>query len=122
PGLLLSPPDPRLQLWLRLTTPLPDEPQLHAAALAYLSDLWFNYPAVGGHVAGLAPGESLYQVSLNQSLWLHRAARADDWLLFDIHSPAAGGGRGFVVARVHDRAGRLVASCAQDSLIVPRTG
>ena len=62
----------------------------------------------------------LYVASLNHAIWLHRPLRADDWLHFDSRSPSAASARGLSVARVHDRAGRLVASATQECLMAPR--
>ena len=111
---------PRLRFWLRLRHTLPDDAAVHAAAFAYLSDWWLNYPASGAHLRGLEGGAGLYVASLNHALWLHRALRADEWLHFDSVSPAAASGRGLSVARVHDRAGVLVASATQECLMAPR--
>lgn len=120
-GLRLDPREPRLRFWVRLKHRLGDDPHLHAAAFAYLSDWWLNYPALGGHVESLlANGRRLYVASLNHAIWLHRPLRADEWLHFDSTSPAAGAGRGLSIARVHDRAGHLVASATQECLMAPR--
>ena len=43
--------------------------------------------------------------------------RFDDWLLYDVDSPSASGARGLVRGRFFDRAGRLVASVAQEGLM-----
>lgn len=123
PGLRLALPEPRIRFWLKLRHPLPEGAHMHAAAFAYLSDYWINYCAVGGHVQPLLDRQgSLYVASLNHALWLHRSLRADDWLHFDCTSPSAGEGRGMAVARVHDRAGRLVASATQECLMAPAEG
>lgn len=120
-GLRLDPREPRLRFWVRLKHRLGDDPHLHAAAFAYLSDWWLNFPALGGHVESLlANGRRMYVASLNHAIWLHRALRADEWLHFESISPAAGAGRGLSIARVHDRAGHLVASATQECLMAPR--
>jgi acyl-CoA thioesterase-2 len=122
-GLRLDPDEPRLRFWVRLKHRLGDDPHLHAAAFAYLSDWWLNYPALGGHVESLlANDRRLYVASLNHAIWLHRPLRADEWLHFDSTSPAAGAGRGLSIARVHDRGGHLVASATQECLMAPRDG
>lgn len=120
-GLCLSLPEPRLRFWLKTSHALPDNPMLHAAAFAYLSDWWLNYAAVGGHLQTLGPEQQgLYVASLNHAIWWHRAFRADEWLHFDCRSPASGAGRGLTVAQVHDRIGQLVASATQECLMAPR--
>lgn len=119
-ALRLAPAEPRLCFWVRVREPLPQRPSLHAAAFAYLSDWWINYPATGAHLVEAEAAGGLYVASLNHAIWLHRPLRADQWLRFDSLSPAAGSGRGLCVARVHDHAGRLVASVTQECLMVPR--
>lgn len=120
PALRLSLPEPHLRFWVRARERLPDDPSLHAAALAYLSDWWLNFPAIGGHQPEAEAQGGLYVASLNHALWLHCPLRADEWLHFDSVSPAAGSGRGLSIARVHDRQGRLVASATQECLMAPR--
>lgn len=119
-GLVLALPEPRFRFWLRAATRLPDASRVHAAVLAYMSDHWFNYAAVGAHVRSLGPGEGLYMASLNHALWFHRVVRADEWLLFDVRSPAARSGRGLVMAQMHDASGKLVASATQECIMLPR--
>lgn len=122
PHLRLDLPEPRLRFWLRSKTRLVDDPHLHAAAFAYLSDWWLNYPAVGGHQLDAQEAGGLYVASLNHTIWLHHPLRADEWLHFDSTSPAAGSGRGLSIARVHDRQGQLLASATQECLMAPRVG
>lgn len=119
-GLRLALPEPRIRFWVKARESLADDATLHAAVFAYLSDWWLNYPATGGHQADAAARGGLYVASLNHSIWLHRALRADEWLHFDSVSPAAAAGRGLSVARVHDRHGTLVASATQECLMAPR--
>lgn len=117
-GLRLDPLAPRFRFWLKLRQTLPDNVHLHAAAFAYLSDWWVNYVCVGAHVQQLADEQRrLYVASLNHGLWLHRPFRADEWMHFECHSPAAALGRGLCIARVHDQNSRLVASVTQECLM-----
>lgn len=121
PHLRLALPEPRMRFWLRAREPLPDDPALHAAVFAYLSDWWVNYPGTGGHHAAAEALGGLYVASLNHAIWLHRPLRADQWLHFDSASPSAASGRALSVARVHDRQGKLVASVTQECVMAPRT-
>jgi acyl-CoA thioesterase-2 len=103
---------PRRQYWLRHRHPLPDDPAVHACALVYLSDL-----ALLG-TAGLPHGgRPAVLASLDHAVWLLRAFRVDDWLLYDQHSPSVGHGRALVQGRFFDRAGRLVAVVTQEGLL-----
>jgi acyl-CoA thioesterase-2 len=58
--------------------------------------------------------------SLDHAMWFHRDVRVDDWLLFDLDSPSAAGARGLARGAVFTRAGRLVASLAQEGLMRSR--
>jgi len=55
--------------------------------------------------------------SLDHSLWYHRPLRMDDWLLYAMDSPSASGSRGLSRGQLFNRAGELVASVAQESLM-----
>ncbi len=119
----LAPPaaEARLCYWLRAREPLPDDPLLHVAAFAYLSDWWLNFSSLGVHVGELRADERAYVASLNHAVWLHRPFRADEWFYVETESPSALAGRALSVARVYDAEGRLVASATQESLLsLPR--
>ena len=66
--------------WIRMRRPLPDDPSLHAAAFAYLSDYWINFAACISVRPIAAAGAELYVASLNHAIWSHRPLRADEWL------------------------------------------
>jgi acyl-CoA thioesterase-2 len=109
-----SPREPRQAYWFRAAGPVPDDPALHRALLAYASDTALAGTPLRPH--GVAwPRARL--ASIDHALWLHRAARVDDWLLHAMDSPSAQSGRGLARGLVFDRAGRLVASVAQEVLV-----
>jgi acyl-CoA thioesterase-2 len=117
---LPSPTAPTRAMWIRTVARLPDDPALHRYLLAYASDSGFITTALRPHgVTWLTPGMQV--ASLDHAMWFHRPFRADEWLLHVIDSPSAQGARGLVRGRVFDRAGRLVASTAQEGLIRQRT-
>ncbi|MFJ2355293.1 MULTISPECIES: acyl-CoA thioesterase [Frigoribacterium] len=107
-------------VWLKATGPLPDDADLHRAALLYASDYTLLEPIYRRHgVAFVTPG--LKAASLDHAMWWHRPARVDEWLLYVQESPNAVGGRGLSLGRIYDRAGTLVASVAQEGMVrVPR--
>ncbi|WP_421699278.1 acyl-CoA thioesterase [Ancylobacter sp.] len=109
---------PRRAVWFRTTGPLPDSEGLHQAVLAYASDMTLLEVTTTLHGTS-ALGENLQVASLDHALWLHRPFRADDWLLYAQDSPSAAGARGLARGLIYDRAGRLVASVAQEGLIRP---
>lgn len=98
------------RLWLRVRD-LPDaEPNTHACALTFLSDMCTGLSkAPRVEQAGVLP-------SLDHSIWLHRPARTDDWVLLDLQPESTASGRGMYTGRLYDRRGRLIASLAQESL------
>ncbi|MGE4336479.1 MAG: acyl-CoA thioesterase [Pigmentiphaga sp.] len=106
----------RFRFWLRPAQALPDDPRLHAAAFAYLSDWWLNFSSLGLHLQGLGE-RRLYVASLNHAIWLHRPFRADQWLHVETVSPASNSGRGLSLGAVHDREGRLLATTSQECLM-----
>jgi acyl-CoA thioesterase-2 len=115
-----DPLSPRVRFWIRVRAPLRDDPALHAAAFAYISDYWINFVACIVHVAPLTKADRrLYVASLNHAIWFHCPFRADQWLLFDCTSPRAALGRGLATARVYSRSGELVASATQECLLAP---
>ncbi len=114
----LNPPKrpPYHQVWLRLSEPVGDAPELHQALLAYASDFHLLGTATFPH------GISYYHphvqmASLDHAIWFHRPFRADDWLLYSLDSPSAQDSRGLARGQFFTRDGVLVASTAQEGLI-----
>lgn len=106
------------KVWIRIAGRLPDDPLIHTAALAYLSDMTLLDTALVAH--GHAIFDGRHQVaSLDHALWLHRPCRADEWLLYAQDSPSAGGARGLTRGALFTRDGTLAASVAQEGLLRP---
>jgi acyl-CoA thioesterase-2 len=90
---------PRLDVWIRVDGVLPEDPR-----------------------HGMDAINSGYQIaSLDHAMWFHRPFRADDWLLYSMESPSAGGARGFASGRLYARDASLVVSVVQEGLIRPAT-
>lgn len=114
-----SPAPPRRHLWYRATGRLPDDLAVHRYLLAYASDFNLLLTAMLPHgVSWLTPGMQV--ASLDHAIWFHRPFRMDDWLLYDVESPSASGGRGLVLGRFFTREGLLVATVAQEGLMRQR--
>jgi acyl-CoA thioesterase-2 len=107
---------PQARLWMRVRERLPDDPALHRAAIAYLSDITLLDTSLYAHGRQLFDPD-MQTASLDHAVWFHRPARADEWLLYVQDSPSASGGRGFNRGSLFDGAGRLVASMAQEGLV-----
>jgi acyl-CoA thioesterase-2 len=102
--------------WLRAAAPLPDDPLVHHALLAYASDWSLMRVAMLPH--GLSWNQPGVQgVSLDHAMWFHRDFRFDEWLLYEKDSPSLSDARGFCRGALWTRDGRLVASVAQEGLI-----
>jgi acyl-CoA thioesterase-2 len=111
-------PNPVQYVWIRATARLPDDPAIHRAVLAYLSDLSLLDVTLAAHGRTLfQPGFSV--ASLDHALWFHRPFRADEWLLYAQDSPNTAGARGLARGLLFSRDGVLVASVAQEGLIRP---
>ena len=103
-------------IWMRTIAPLPDDPVLHRALLAYASDHGLLLTALRPH--GLSYlGNGVRLASIDHAMWFHRDFRMDDWLLYRIDSPNANGARALCRGSVFTRDGTLVASTAQEGMV-----
>jgi acyl-CoA thioesterase II len=111
---------PTQRVWFRTAQKLPDDPALHAAFIAYASDMTLLDTAMVAHGKSVFDGD-IQPASLDHAMWLHRAGRADDWLLYAQDSPSSSAGLGLARGMIFDLKGRLVASVAQEGLIRRKT-
>jgi acyl-CoA thioesterase-2 len=102
------------RMWFRIPADLPDDPHLHTALLGFATD----WTGIGGRPLHLE-GDIAGMVSLDHAVWFHRAARADEWLFYDVHSLVNAGGRGLLRGVMRDRDGKVVASVAQEMRLTP---
>ena len=116
-GGLVDPEHPaRARVWVKVAEPLPDDPTLHQAVLAYASDLTLLSVSTVPH--RVLVGLHVHPASLDHAMWFHRPFRADEWLLYDQISPSASRGLGLSTARLF-QSGRLISDVAQEGLIRP---
>jgi acyl-CoA thioesterase II len=108
--------EPVKHVWLRAVAAMGDEALLHQAVLAYASDYGLLGSALLPHGVSVQ-NPALQAASLDHSLWFHRPFRVDEWLLYCMESPTAGGARGFARGSIFTRGGELVASVAQEGLL-----
>ncbi|MGC7153149.1 acyl-CoA thioesterase [Paenarthrobacter ureafaciens] len=103
-------------VWMKTIGPLPDDPNLHRAALAYASDYTLLEPILRKHgLAWMTPGMSV--ASLDHAMWWHRPVRVDEWMLYVQESPSAQGARGLATGRIFNREGLHVATVAQEGMV-----
>lgn len=113
-------PQPTQNVWIRASAPLPDDPAIHRAVLAYFSDFSLLDVTLAAH------GKTLFQpgyitASLDHALWFHRPFRADEWMLYSQDSPSTSGARGLARGLLFTRSGQLAATVMQEGLIRPVT-
>ncbi len=116
-----QPEDPITHMWFRVPGEIGDDPNRHQTLLAFISDFALLGAALLPHPY-TAMSKKIQAASLDHAIWFHRPGRVDDYLLYSMDSPNAGGGRGFSRGQFFSRDGHLVASTAQESLIRLRPG
>lgn len=104
------------RLWIRVNGELPSDPLSHTAAFTYASDMTLLGATLLPHGIFIGSGQ-VQAASLDHTIWFHRPFPADQYWLYDQHSPTATGGRGLALARVFTPDGVLVATVAQEGLI-----
>lgn len=108
--------EPKRYVWMRANGAVPNDHSIQEYLLAYASDFNFLATATQPHgVSYLTPGMKM--ATIDHAMWFHRSFNMEDWLLYSIESPNAGGARGFVKGQFFDQQGRLVASAAQEGLL-----
>ncbi|MEV6108336.1 acyl-CoA thioesterase II [Streptomyces sp. NPDC051940] len=110
----------RQRAWFRSAQPMPDDPRLHAAVLAYFSDLTISPTAALPWEPGVGQrprGTGVVLASLDHAMWFHRPVRADDWLLYSQQTTTLSDGRALGRGELWTRDGRLVATVVQEALL-----
>ena len=110
--------DPDQDTWFRTRGRLPDDALLHSCVVAYASDLTLLGTATLPHPLG-PDDPGFMMASLDHVMWFHRPFRADEWLLYHVHSPSAGLARGFATGQIFCADGTLAVSVAQEGLLRP---
>ena len=85
----------------------------HVCAVTFISDMGSGFSELD------APDVPPGGVSLDHSVWFHRAVRADEWLYNDLGPISASGARGVYRGHIYDEAGRLGATLVQEMLLRP---
>lgn len=111
-----EPSEPRQMSWFRTLSSIDADPAVHQIVLAFMSDFALLGAALLPHPY-TAYSPDIQVASLDHAIWFHRPARTDNYLLYALDSPNAGGSRGFSRGQFFTRDGTLVASTAQESLI-----
>lgn len=107
---------PVQQVWFRADGKLPDDQVLHTCLLTYASDMTLLDTTLLPHGTG-SGDHTIQMASLDHAMWFHGEFRADEWLLYDQHTPASSGALGLATGRVFTHDGRLIAVVVQEGLI-----
>ena len=100
------------RMWARPQTELPDDQVTRACVLTYLSDMGWAFSSVPATHGIGGP-------SLDHVVWFHRSVSVNQWLLLDLHPVSVAGARGMYTGTIHDGAGTLAASIAEEKLLRP---
>lgn len=104
------------QVWMRAKGTMPDDLGINKYVLGYASD--YNFLPTAVHPHGKSVWSRDFQIAtIDHAMWFHRPFSLNDWLLYDIDSPSASGGRGLVRGKIFNRAGQLVASTVQEGVM-----
>lgn len=108
---------PNIHIWFKTRSPIPSDASqtLKRAILAYAADQFMLEPILHNHgLAWATPGIAL--ATLDHSTWWHRDVDPTSWVLAELHSPSAQGGRGITLAKFFQD-DRLVATMAQEAMV-----
>jgi acyl-CoA thioesterase-2 len=108
--------EPKQNIWIRTSGPVPANRAAQAAVLAYLSDMTLLDTSTFAHGRAIFDRD-IQAASLDHAMWFHRPHALDDWMLYSQDSPSTQGSRGFTRGSLFARDGTLVASVAQEGLI-----
>jgi len=108
--------EPEQNIWIRTTSPVPEDRATQAAVLAYLSDMTLLDTSTFAHGRAIFDRD-IQAASLDHAMWFHRSHSLDDWILYTQDSPSTQGSRGFTRGSLFARDGTLIASVAQEGLI-----
>jgi acyl-CoA thioesterase-2 len=99
------------RVWVRAKAALPDDPLVHACAVAYASDLGTGFGQV--EIPGLPTGGP----SIDHAVWFHAPLRADEWMLLDLTPRKARSSRGVYDGSLRNAQGELGALIVQETLL-----
>jgi acyl-CoA thioesterase-2 len=109
-----EPSSPDQLTWFKAKERLPDDPMLHACALAYITDLTLTRTA---HLPLRNPQSKQLGASLDHTMHFHRPFRADEWLLFEQEAASYSGSRSIASGKLFTSDGALAVSVRQEALI-----
>ncbi|KAI8354130.1 HotDog domain-containing protein [Choanephora cucurbitarum] len=110
-------PDDHTRRWFKTKGNLGDDQKLHTLAVAYASDSHFLNTGARAHGYNFNAANIGMLTSLDHTIWFHEPVKADEYLLYDMHSPQSNHGRSMVFGKIYTQDGRLVATTAQEGIV-----
>ena len=109
-------PAARQYQWFKTVAPLPDDPLIHRATLAFASDMGLLSTSMIPHgLHWTTPG--LFSTSLDHAMWFHDDFRIDQWICYVMDSDWTGHERGLNRGSLYTQDGILVASAVQEGMM-----
>ncbi|MFW8634713.1 acyl-CoA thioesterase [Cribrihabitans pelagius] len=105
-------------MWIRMEAAKGADPKLQHVLMAYASDFGLLGSALRPHGLTFHNPRQM-TASLDHAIWFHAPVQFENWHLYTMDSPFAGGGRGFNRGAIYTEDGRLAASVAQEGLMRP---
>lgn len=111
--------EPKRAIWKKIKGEIPADKILQQVLLTFISDI--NIMSTG-----FLPNrkdfsfKKYFVSSLDHAIWFHRDFDLHDWVLYNLDSPSSFGGRTFGRGTYFDTKGRLIASVAQEGVIIKR--
>lgn len=114
PGYPWRPPQ---MFWGRTFDRLPDDPMVHACALAYMSDMGSGFSGIGTSPGweDLPPGGP----SLDHAVWFHHRVRADEWCWNDLQPIASANARALYRGTITSYTGAIAVTLMQEMSMRP---
>jgi acyl-CoA thioesterase II len=110
PGYPWRPPQ---TFWGRTFDRLPDDPMVHACALAYMSDMGSGFSGIGD--GQIPPGGP----SLDHAAWFHQRVRADEWCWNDLQPIVNANARALYRGTITSHTGAVAVTLMQEMSMRP---
>ena len=107
---------PYRSTWMKPTGKLPKDERIHQALLLYCSDMGLLGAAVNPHEVNFM-SKKFQSASLDHVMWFHGKINFNNWILHHMYSPISQNARGFSRGAIYTKAGKLIASTAQEGLM-----
>ena len=107
---------PYRNAWMKPNGKLPTNERIHQALLLYVSDMGLLGSAINPHEVNFM-SKNFQSASLDHVMWFHGKVNFNNWILHHMHSPISANARGFSRGSIYTKAGKLIASTAQEGLM-----